>query len=64
MAISKCIKCGGSRFELQEVEPAGANFKYYFVQCARCGGVVGVVEANNLGAMIHKLGQKLGFTIS
>lgn len=49
MAQFRCIKCDASRFELKLVEPAGASFKYYFVQCASCGGVIGVVEFYNVG---------------
>jgi len=51
MATSKCIKCAGVRWEVVEVQPApfnaipDSNVKYGFVQCANCGGVVGVVEA-------------------
>ena len=51
MAKPKCIKCAGEKFEVVEVQPAPFNaipdsdVKYGFVQCANCGGVVGVVEA-------------------
>ena len=51
MAKPKCIKCAGEKFVVVEVQPAPFNaipdsdVKYGFVQCANCGGVVGVVEA-------------------
>jgi hypothetical protein len=54
MATSKCIKCAGVKFEVVEVQPApfsgipDSTVKYGFVQCANCGGVVGVVEAPSL----------------
>ena len=50
MAVSTCIKCGEeNQFEvvLKESIP-GANYKLAFVQCARCGGVVGVLDYYNI----------------
>lgn len=38
MAGSKCIKCNSTNFEM--IKTMGV----VFVQCAECGGVVGVVE--------------------
>ncbi len=35
-------------------EPHGSAFVLYFVQCASCGGVVGVQEYHNIGAMLKK----------
>jgi hypothetical protein len=61
MATSKCVKCDSHRFELVEQTPARAVFKYNFVQCASCGGVVGVVEYFNIGGMLQTLAKKLGF---
>lgn len=60
MANSTCIKCGTSRFELKQANISGASFIMYFVQCANCGGVIGVVEASNISAKIDKLAKKLG----
>ena len=51
MAVSKCVKCAGVKFEVVETQPApfssvpGSIVKYGFVQCANCGAVVGVVES-------------------
>jgi predicted nucleic-acid-binding Zn-ribbon protein len=53
MAKSKCIKCAWEVFEVVEVQPApfssvpDSKVKYGFVQCANCGGVVGVVDPPN-----------------
>jgi hypothetical protein len=61
MAQSTCIKCGNTRFEL--VEPhsiAKANYRYMFVQCEGCGGVVGVTEVINSIPLLHQIMQKLG----
>jgi hypothetical protein len=54
MATSSCPKCGSTSFETATVEPSGSAFKLVFVQCAVCGGVVGVVEYNNVGSMIDR----------
>jgi uncharacterized Zn finger protein len=50
MAVSTCVKCGEKdQFEvvLKESIP-GTNYKLAFVQCARCGGVVGVLDYYNI----------------
>jgi predicted nucleic-acid-binding Zn-ribbon protein len=57
---STCVKCGNTSFEVKEVSPNGSNFKLIFVQCASCGGVVGVTEYFNIGAKIEALAKKLG----
>jgi hypothetical protein len=62
MATSTCVKCGNNRFESKENSPKDSPFKVTFVQCASCGGVVGVMDFYNLGALIHeqkKLLQKI-----
>jgi len=65
MALSTCIKCGSSSFELKEAPSVnGARFKYHFVQCNSCGGVVGVLEYNNIGLTLEKLAQKLGVDLN
>jgi hypothetical protein len=45
MAQSTCIKCGGTRFVVvpRDSIPNAASV-LHFVQCAECGGVVGVIE--------------------
>jgi hypothetical protein len=64
MAASTCVKCGGHSFELMENEPSGAKFKFYFVQCSSCGGVVGVLSVRHIPTMLDKLGTKLGVDLS
>ena len=53
MAMSKCVACGGFSFEIKQAEPSQSAFKLYFVQCSMCGGVVGVQEYHNIGAMLR-----------
>jgi len=60
MARSRCFKCGNHEFEMKEVEPRGSNYKFLFIQCTRCGGVVGVVNNSHLPSMLRKIGEKLG----
>lgn len=42
MAKSTCIKCDSTSFEMVEQTPHGSVHVVFFVQCAKCGGVVGV----------------------
>lgn len=64
MALSStCIKCGGTSFELKVQDKIkGARFKYSFIQCASCGGVVGVTEFFNTAGMLDLIAKKLGIT--
>ena len=64
MASSTCVKCDGRSFEVKLAEPHGGNFKYYFVQCSSCGGVVGVTDYYNIPMILLKLGKKLGFDLT
>jgi DnaJ-class molecular chaperone len=69
MATSKCVKCDGIGFESEDFSlPNGEEV--VFVQCAKCGGVVGVldqfgvadvVEANKM--LLVKIAEKLGVPI-
>lgn len=63
MAISKCIKCDNTRFELKEATPNGSNFTYQFVQCTKCGGVIGVVDFYNIGDLIQRFAEESGISI-
>jgi len=71
MALSTCIKCGGTSFEVVEKEPRHSAFKLMFVQCSSCGGVVGVIEYENIGARLDnqdaalkKIANQLGVHVS
>lgn len=65
MVRSTCPKagCDNHSFELAEASINGAKYKMYFVQCARCGTVVGVTEYYNLGARIDTLAKKLNVNL-
>lgn len=56
---STCLKCGGSSFELGDIEIKDANFKLYAVRCSNCGGVVCVIEAENITNMLLEQNRAL-----
>lgn len=64
MATSTCVKCGGHSFEMVEQEPKNATYKFHFVQCTSCGGVVGVTDFYNVPQMLIRLGKKLGVDVT
>lgn len=51
---SKCAKCEGHSFRVQEVSPAGGAFKLSFIQCSSCGVPVGVMDYYNTGSLLKK----------
>ena len=59
MALSTCPKCDNHIFELVENSPINSSFKLNFVQCAKCGTVVGVMEYYNIGDKLTKLEKKI-----
>jgi hypothetical protein len=70
MAASTCVKCGNDSFEAVEAMPAGSEHPVTLVQCASCGGVVGVhdgIEAGRLtrqqNTAIHKLARQFGMSL-
>ena len=57
MSVSTCVTCGTQdQFEvvLKESMP-GTNYKLAFVQCARCGGVVGVLDYYNISQRLENM---------
>ena len=61
---SICPKCSGSRFEAVVETPRKSNFKLLFVRCETCGTVVGVLDAYNIGALIHDLAEKINVKLN
>jgi NAD-dependent SIR2 family protein deacetylase len=59
MAKPTCIKCGGQIFEAVEFRPQKSKYDQLFIQCAKCGGVVGVKDQQNSSILIQKLAEKL-----
>lgn len=60
---SKCPKCEGTSFETEIETPKNSRFKLLFVRCASCGVVISVLDYYNIGAMLEKLGDKLGVNL-
>lgn len=52
VAKSSCVKCDNQTFELKEIKVSGSRFRLFSIQCARCGGVVGIQEAMNTSGML------------
>jgi len=44
---------------MKESAIKGLRFKRDFLQCAECGGVVGVIEADNLNARLDAIEDRL-----
>ena len=61
MADSTCVKCGNTEFEVREGTPSGTERTLLYVQCSSCGGVVGVVENDDLGTMMRQQNSALKF---
>lgn len=49
MAQSRCMKCGGSKFEVVHANNLeGTTRAVLFVQCTECGSVIGVLDFLNI----------------
>ena len=59
MAKSKCFNCDGTSFELVENIPTFSKFKYMFVQCSKCGNILGVLDFYNTGYSLNQLNEKV-----
>jgi hypothetical protein len=59
MTESRCPKCGNTNFELGRPRINGSAFKLNSIQCAGCGAVVGVVEADNVNARLREMEKAL-----
>jgi predicted nucleic-acid-binding Zn-ribbon protein len=55
MAQSTCPKCDSHMFEAKENSPTGSKYKLIFVQCRKCGAVVGVLDFVNVGAGLEQI---------
>ncbi|WP_438273705.1 hypothetical protein [Nitrobacter sp.] len=64
--FTKCGKCEGAAFKLQEVNVNGAAYRMYAIQCTSCQTPIGVTEYFDNGSLLKKqekaiadLGQKI-----
>lgn len=44
MAATSCLKCGGTTFEFEDVDPIGGSVTMLSVQCMQCGTSIGVTD--------------------
>ena len=58
MPYSKCIRCENKSFEVKGSSPANANYKIMFVQCRKCGCVIGTMDYLNIGTVVKSLERK------
>jgi predicted nucleic-acid-binding Zn-ribbon protein len=63
MAVSNCPKCESTSFELKAGEAKGSKHKLMYIQCASCGGVVGVTDYYNIPFLLGKIAKHLGLTL-
>jgi hypothetical protein len=46
VAVSTCAKCGGHTFERALITPLGEQRTAPVLQCAGCGGVIGMLDSH------------------
>jgi len=60
MAQSRCIKCGGCKFEVVHANNLeGTTRAVLFVQCTDCGSVIGVLDFLNLSVKAERVRNDL-----
>jgi ribosomal protein S27AE len=59
MAQSRCAACGNSTFEIEYKSLSGSRYQLAFVQCSKCGTVVGVTDKNDTAALLAPICKKL-----
>lgn len=63
MAMSTCVRCGNSHFEMVEQTPSGSEYVLEFIQCSKCGGVAGILDYHNVGELVLRLADKLNLDL-
>lgn len=48
MATSKCPKCDNATFESKSVKMVDGKNEFLFIQCNKCGCVIGVSDTTSL----------------
>jgi predicted nucleic-acid-binding Zn-ribbon protein len=59
MSRSKCPSCDNYNFTMVEHSPSMSNFKYMFIQCSKCGAVVGFTDFYNVGKLVKDQEKKI-----
>ena len=60
MSITKCPKCQSVGFESYAENVTWAKYYITFIRCSSCKTAVGVMESENISAMLRDLAAKLG----
>ena len=58
MAVSKCANCGFEYFEVVKNKPQNFDGDLFFVQCASCGTVVGLVNESNTEVITQSIEEQ------
>jgi len=58
MAESKCPNCRFDYFEVVKNKPQNSDREVFFVQCASCGTVIGIVNDSNSERVVNELEEK------
>ena len=61
--MSTCVKCGGTRWEMVEPQIAKVDGKWNFIQCADCGGVVGVVDSQRISLKLTQIQRHVALLV-
>lgn len=56
---TKCGKCEGSSFKLQEIEMQGAAYKMMSAQCTSCQTPFGITEYFNTATLLNKQAKEI-----
>lgn len=59
MAQSRCAACGNTTFQIEYKSPSGSKYQIAFVQCSKCGTVVGITDRNDTAALLEPIKKKL-----
>jgi predicted transcriptional regulator len=59
--MTKCVRCEGQAFRVQEISPSGAAHRMYAIQCASfaCQAAIGVTDFWNLGSLLKSQEKKI-----
>lgn len=57
---TKCAKCDGTSFKLQQTELQGAAYKMMVAQCTSCSAPFGITDFYNVGQLLKNQEKAIG----
>lgn len=64
MAKSKCPSCESNHFEMVDNNNVkGTSYKVMFIQCSKCGTVVGITDFYHTASLLEKIAKNMGFKL-